>query len=1400
MAAKSFNNVGEFLRKWEEKHDHVDPDYRVMILRDLCDVLRHFSATAESLSPAEHTKIAQLLSQRFTGLECIRDVQSEAIRTADAYLPIASAGAVAAFSAEVAKAGALTAAGSYVANRLVRAEYVPLLRENACIVLRMAIRRMTTLVADGKATEAVAAGFVASIIDPFLKAISAADASEPAKRDFYEVIQPLLVAFAPSATADTSSSSANAASSSSASASVITQLQTAAIYESVRANWRCETAHLFTQLAAVNAALFPLFGTDAFKSALDTLLTDLTGAAANASSSTSEDFGRNLSAFIAVIRSSSGRVGDKVPQLFAILEAELARLSSEAAAAASGTGEEASAASDEARASILDSLRALVRDCPAEAEPYFNRIVAAAVGLVSYDPNFCGDDDTAGAADNNADDNAYGSYGNDGGDDYADYYAEEGGGDAYDYYDAAGGDQQGGSDDFSWKARLSAAALLAAVLRTRAGAPVAFEQLLGASSASTPLLIKRLGDRVEAVRLEVHDLLTTALEYASAERIVAATTNASSSSGADQQQQQTNMSIAFGRETSTAVAPRYPQAGAIVAAMGPTIAALCAEADPAAKGSSPKIAAKAVEVLRRLVLVLDASAVAAAAPTAAAAKAVFATESTRRDASSAGVAAPLLHVLRYLLVRSAAADVEATGGPAAAASVLSLLPLVAEAAKDKSPQTAKAAVDLAAEMAVVSPTVAPVVINAVASLISASDAELKLAAIGAISRVATSPLSRQQQLPESALAEAFASLALLLDADATRRAAAVTIRSLVSAPSLTADAVASFAERLCRLTSRADRQEREAVIAALEALVSRHPADVPQSAYASLLASLAEHPQTSTLFAERELGIGALSAQLLAAIAISGNASATPAAVAPAAARLLEYISLPTVQGLPIVEAGRAFFFIGNASSGADFASLLEGTQAAFLGDARGGSTAVAFGAVVAADRDADRRAGRVSQLASSVAVPAAGARAADALGEFGRFADITAFPSAVAALTAGAFPTEDVAIAVTGALAKASSSVQHGAATLSLLLTNGVDGSNYVATRALRASLSEGALCPAQHPLRGPAVFAAALERLTSDAVISGAAAATDGAAEAVPEAYEALGQLAAWDAPKTIAAITALTNSGTDAGLAAAAYALRFALRAAPRSLVPFAVSDAAGSDSPLVAACLGVLKHFGRPGRAAVRRNCLLLLRSLLAEGRYSQAVHALAFAAAAAELTVDASLVRLTDLGIVKHREDRGVDLRRNAFDLIRDLLASPAEAALLSADDCAAIATGTIAALGPIAGAASEDDEDIMATARRLLVALAKVPAAWAAVASAEGVASLGKYTAATLKLREKDGVAVDKKEEDNVVLALALLFFVKSRIPADRLAGTPLADKIREAEGNPRASRGRLLLASELLA
>ena len=168
---------------------------------------------------------------------------------------------------------------------------------------------------------------------------------------------------------------------------------------------------------------------------------------------------------------------------------------------------------DDLRESVFAALEQLVLRCQAPMREHMREVLALALELVKYDPNYAGDDDDDDDNDGDEDEDAEMADVSDDDDDYADAYSDD-------------------DDDTAWKVRRGSARVISALLATRA-----HDALSELVDQVAPVLIRRCAhEREETVKLEVASAYATLLRQTKIWGATTTTTTTTTTTITQQQQ------------------------------------------------------------------------------------------------------------------------------------------------------------------------------------------------------------------------------------------------------------------------------------------------------------------------------------------------------------------------------------------------------------------------------------------------------------------------------------------------------------------------------------------------------------------------------------------------------------------------------------------------------------------------------------------------------------------------------------------------------------------------------------------------------------------------------------------------------------------------------------------------
>ena len=917
------------------------------------------------------------------------------------------------------------------------------------------------------------------------------------------------------------------------------------------------------------------------------------------------------------------------------------------------------------REACLQALEAFAARCPGECAVHLARVQTLASDLTSYDPN-CddGEDD---------DDDDLGDSAADAGDDAADEDMDDD-----EYGDEEYSDDE---DDSSWKIRRAAVKTVAAVARA---SPATLDENF--ARISSKMLGRLRREREESVKLDVfealEDIVRTcaghggsleAAARACAPRIARAATArlADRAAGAKVK----TAAIRLTRETAAALP------GSLESSLPALVPALASVLAPSGGGSQAGGSALKVEALSLAGL-------------------VFSTRRGGRPTDPGFVDSLAPHVF------AAAGDKYYKVAAEALRACRALVPVVASDARSHAAALAEAAL----------------------SRVGATDQdqEVKDAAISCAGEAAA-------RLGDVMGADLKRCLGLLLDRlknEITRLAAVKAIGSVAKSELRLdmGDYAATAAAQLAGFLRKTNRPLRQASLAALEALVSKHRGSLSD---AEVTAAVVE---AAALVTDGDLAIAG-SALSLAASSVSfpSAAAAVCERVLPAA---LELVRSPLMQShalhaltsffaalvaanLPAVKADDLLERLMDGRSGAGGAGAgsemkAEGEAAAVAGR----TAAVCVAAVCAGVNDAKHTSATAAALVKQLGDPASLSEkdllALFCLGELGKAGDLSAVAGVEAALL-GALdaPGEELKSAASVALG--------GVATggrgkfLPMILSHVANESHkhqYSLFLSLREVIRNGGVDDPEDASR------------TLEILFANAGSEEEGVRNVVAEC---LGLLAVGDASSLAPRLAEKVSSGDARTRATSVLAMKY-------SALALADDDAAA-----VAVFAEVLPAFVgsiplRDEDRDVRRAAVQTL-SAAAHARPALARPILADALPAVfeQTVIDKSSVRVVDLGPFKHTVDDGLELRKAAFECCDTLLDAclPADSLANGGESVSGCASGYVAALVTGLG----DHYDVKMVSHALLAKLATRPGASAVLLQRlkELVDPMGKTLTAKLK-------------------------------------------------------------------
>ena len=946
-----------------------------------------------------------------------------------------------------------------------------------------------------------------------------------------------------------------------------------------------------------------------------------------------------------IARAAGARFAGSVQRVIPLLLKELGRLN--------GLDDEAkeSHEANETREQILQAFECFVMRCPNFVTGLLPEMLAASASLIKWDPNYCDDGDAG------------------------DFDLEE---------DADDADAGLDDDDSSWKVRKAAARLVKQTLLTHGNAlRLVVDQFF---NLSNPLLVSRLNERIETVRLEIFEILRRVVEL--------------SCVVSDAPPVQDALGDFVGGSFRVATDIR-PEANSLVQLQDQLVRTLIHSANH----KSQKIKIASIAMLHDLFMLLG---------------------NSLNNSLGECVKLVLEHLvnpkfahphLRPDVLRLCRCLVVVARRDSATAVIVE--PLLAPACKcmeDRFFKTVVAAVKVGLEFVALLRTSKDadastlLLFRALSARLSAVDADLetKKSAMEAMAVLIRYHDARLRKIAGAELNQSFEALLRLLQSDATRVAAARAFAH-VCRGEMTPQLVADVARELTLLLHRADRAVREAALRTLIAIMPAHGKALDGTVLRGIALELVN--EATQLLSDKELFVAALSLQLCASIArVPGQAVMLKEVVS---ARAIQLVATPFAQGALIREASELFRLMaarGDVAASDLLDPLLAAGQSVNASSV--GGVACLVGAVIGADRaDAKRQLRYVDQLvtlARSTSNVQHAALGLACLGEVGRNVNLDSItPKATETLRAALGATaEEVKVFAAIAIGRAAAS-ESGASIFAGILRDLAAGrpeQRYSTLRALREALTaavgdaHGSAQAIPEGIRDPVARGGLIQQLfaAADAVKD------DETQGDIPA--ECLGRIAQLEPSDSVAAIAAvvLQSGSSEARVAAGLGALRCGLSGS---------TSLQSSRGPLddvlklhVLKCVSARLHRDQPLR--VRRQALHCLLSAV----YSRPVFLLTDAAARtttlanwlSELEVDKRFVTEVDLGPFKHKVDKSLEVRKLAFEVFATLAESLSRppSILELHGQYGAVAAGLV-------GGLSDPDPDIIQSATNTIVKFAR---------------------------------------------------------------------------------------------
>jgi cullin-associated NEDD8-dissociated protein 1 len=874
-------------------------------------------------------------------------------------------------------------------------------------------------------------------------------------------------------------------------------------------------------------------------------------------------------------------------------------------------------------------------------------------------------------------------------------------------------------DDSSWKVRKSAARCLHEMVRSRSDLAftVIAPQLL---QPAAPFIVSRFNERVENVRLGVLELFGSLLDLCKAGTAGAAVTSGSYQFGSYR-----------AVETRSEVAMLQPVHGAVLQSL-----------IRAAAHKSPKVKLAVFVQLRQLFSLIGHELGAAVQPCV---------DITIAHLQDPRLALPHLRpdVLHFACSLTSTTVALAKTDPTLIPHVERLLDVVLACTEDRYFRTVIAAVKVCNEFVAVlrmsanEGELAKKLFGALFARLSTSDSDqdVRRASIEGTAKLLKYAEKTLSKLIPAEIARVYEQLLALLKNETTRIITARAVQTIQKC-AIPAAVVQGFAGELATFLRKTDRQVREEGLRTLAQFVPLHAGTISAATFKDIVGEMTS--ETSTLLSDRELFLTSLSLQLARTIAaIPEQAKNLAATVVP---RVLTLLLSPLTQGHVVKEAAD-FFGAMAVSPAVDYAGLLkkvvDTVTAAANDNAPIANLAVITGVVVAHDKDAARLQKTVLDFCAkaSGASVAASCMGVAVIGEVGRHADLSALQGAAATLTAAlSSQNDEVKMAAASALGRASS--KNSGAKLFMDVFAGVQATASAASffylRAVKEAfvsvVADGGDAPQVLKANRAAIFAALLAHSsTSDESIAEVTA-------------ECLGRFAQID-HTVVADLAAAVGGASQEQRGTILWAVRFTMS-----------NQANANLDKAVGAHLGqFLAYLGQTDQVVRNRFCAVQLFMAAGVNRpqllLNDTLRQVYLPALLKETRVDKALITTVDLGPFKHVVDKGLELRKQAFECLGSLVDGfhRANSVIAHGGDFDVIVQHTAASLA----APVEADLDINSSARLTIVKLSKTSGgAPVVVTHLDQIADLLK---GTVGVKAKDGQDADKVEDSKTSAIVAAL-------------------------------------------
>jgi cullin-associated NEDD8-dissociated protein 1 len=986
--------------------------------------------------------------------------------------------------------------------------------------------------------------------------------------------------------------------------------------------------------------------------------------------------------------------------------------------------ERESAESDDTRENIMQALENIIARCPLYVSSMLPQSIEHAAKLLTWDPNYC--DDMEGGDDDTPDEEEV---------------------------------EMEDDDDSSWKVRKSASRCLLTIVRSRSDALGALTKTLLQDNS---LLVGRFNERVENVRLEILDLFRGLL--------TACRINPSSQAAANASNTTSGSTTHLGSFTVQGEEPLRSEARALE----PLSDAIVKGLVRAAKHKSPKVKHSVFVILTDLFVVMGLQ----LSPSVGAC-----VDAVVGNLSDPRLAMPHLRptVLDFarVLVQVVFHAAQQKEDASLVAQLEKLLPSIIRCTEEKYFRTVVAALKVLQSFVPVVPETsneartAEAIFVPLYSRLSATDADQE------VRRTAMEALAMLLQRSEKELAtkrpsevkQSIELIVSLLRNESTRIAAARAVGYLQKC-NLDKAQVTSIATELTGFLRKTDRQVREQGLRTLPGFAASHQGKLDDATLAGIVAELT-NPNVQ-LLSDSELFLTVLALQLAkAVVAVPSQAKNALDKLAPAIVKLL---SSPLTQGAAAGEAASVLGVIARGSGDASklFETLTAAAAAADSGALTNLSTAV--GVVVEAERDEKKRASYVAtcvKMAESP-TPAQALAGVACLGDIGRFVKLSALGGVTVLEKNLARGSEDLKAAAATALGRTASSDAGADVLKSLVTAVQAGGADLILRlRALRD-------CFVTISAAGANAAPAALQAVSNDLFVALVRHASSDNESVVEAVSECIGRLA-HAAPTVVGAVKDALPKLEEGPRAAVLSSVRFTMShvATPQ------LDEAVRVNLP------ALLAYLNKSEGVRVRRAAVQLLTAA-AYNRPSfidnDTVRTQTFPQLLDATVVDKSLIEVIDLGPFKHTVDRGLDLRKQAFECLSvfaDSVNRP-RGILESTGRIDSVVTHLTSSLKE-----PETDFDCWASARNTLVKLARNPTGAAAIAAKAD--DLATNLKAMVSLKIKEGQEKDRVD-DAVRGAIVCALRISTAVPT-LLQNAKFADLLKTAETNPLYAKAKEALA-----